>query len=471
MKLFLCSVLAVVTTHLSAAEAWWPQFRGVNCSGVSDTAHPPAVFGPGTNELWKVAVPSGMSSPVVWNDRIFLTVFDAGKLEVHAYARKDGRRLWKGSVPAVKLEEFHSTEGSPAASSCATDGERVVSYFGSYGLICHSMAGKELWRHPLPLAETAGGFGTGGSPTLAGGLVVLNRDMLKGCSLLAVDLKTGKKVWETMRPDVMQSYGSAIVWNHDSIKEIVMSGSLKLKAYDIKTGAERWSLKGMPSFTCTTAVEGDGLLFFAGWSPGKGDNPMPSFEQMAANFDKNKDGAITPDEVKGTSLETFFRAQDINGDGKLTAEDTDAMKTMMSKGENVLLAVRPGGKGELGEAQVAWKQTRGLPYVPSPLFYKGHIYLVKDGGMVSCYHAKTGAIAYQQERLNALGNYYASPVAADDLIIVASLDGKLTVFAADGAAPKIRHQVDFKERIAATPALVENNVYVRTPTSLYSFAK
>ena len=172
----------------------------------------------------------------------------------------------------------------------------------------------------------------------------------------------------------------------------------------------------MPSFTCTTAVEGDGLLFFAGWSPGKGDNPMPSFEQMAANFDKNKDGAITPDEVKGTSLETFFRAQDINGDGKLTAEDADAIKSMMSKGENVLLAVRPGGKGELGEAQVAWKQTRGLPYVPSPLFYKGHIYLVKDGGMVSCYHAKTGAIAYQQERLNALGIYYASPVAADDLI-------------------------------------------------------
>ena len=471
MKHVLCLALTLIAIQSPAAEAWWPQFRGPNCSGVSDTAHPPAAFGPGSNELWKVAVPAGMSSPVVWDDRIFLTVFDGGKLEVRCYARKEGRRLWKGSVPAEKLEEFHSTEGSPAASSCATDGERVVSYFGSYGLICHSVAGKELWRHPLPLAETAGGFGTGGSPTLAGGLVVLNRDMQKGCSLLAVDLKTGKRVWETVRPDVTQSYGSAMVWKHDGLEELVMSGSLKLKSYDLKTGAERWSLPGMPSFTCTTPVMGEGLLFFAGWSPGKGDNSMPTFEQMAANFDQNKDGAITPDEVKGTPLETFFRAQDVNGDGKLTAEDSDAMKAMMSKGENVLVAVRPGGQGELSEAQVAWKQTRGLPYVPSPLYYKGHVYLVKDGGMASCYDAKTGAIAYQQERLNALGNYYASPVAADGRLIVASLDGKVTVFAAGGDAPKILHQVDFKERIAATPALVGNHIYVRTPTALYAFGK
>ncbi len=472
MKLILGSVVLVLTAvHCIAAEAWWPQFRGPNCSGVSETAHPPATFGPGTNQLWKVAVPSGMSSPVVWDDRIFLTTFDGAKLEVQCYARKDGRQLWKHSVPDTKLEEFHSTEGSPASSSCVTDGKRVVSYFGSYGLICHDLAGKELWRLPLSRAETAGGFGTGCSPTLAGGLVIVNRDMEKKCSLLAVDLKTGKRAWETARPDVRQSYGSSMVWKHDGVEEIVMSGSLKLKAYDLKTGAERWSLKGMPSFTCTTAVEGDGLLFFGGWSPGKGDSPMPTFEQMAANFDKNKDGAITPDEVKGTPMEGFFRAQDLNGDGKLTADDIAGMRAMMASGENVLVAVRPGGKGELGDSHVAWKQTRGLPYVPSPLHYRGHVYLVKDGGMVSCFDAKTGAIKYQQERLNVLGSYYASPVAADGRIIVASIDGKVTVFAAGGDKPTILHRADFKERIAATPALVGNNIYIRTPTALYAFGK
>ena len=452
-----------------AAEVWWPQFRGPNCSGVSETAHPPVAFAPGTNQLWKTAVPPGSSSPVVWGDRIFLTAFDSGKLEVQAYSRKDGRQLWKRAVPAAKLEEFHVTEGSPAASSCVTDGRRVVSYFGSYGLICHNFDGKELWRHPLPLADTAGGFGTGGSPTLAGDLVILNRDMKTGSKLLAVKLKTGKLAWEAARPDVNQSYGSSIVWRHDGIDEVVMSGSLKLKGYDLKSGAERWSLGGMPSFTCTTPVVGDGLLFFAGWAPGKGDSPMPTFEQMAAGFDKNKDGAITPDEVKGTPLETFFRAQDLNGDGKLTAEDVEGMKALTSKGQNVLVAVKPGGKGELDQKIIAWKETRGLPYVPSPLYYRGHIYIVKDGGMVSSYDAKSGQAAYQQERLNALGSYYASPVAADGRVIVASLDGKVTVFAAGGTTPQILHRADFKERISATPALVDKQIYVRTPTSLYAF--
>jgi outer membrane protein assembly factor BamB len=471
MKLTFGSVVLLAAAQSFGTEAWWPQFRGPNCSGVSETAHPPASFAPGTNQLWKVATPAGVSSPVIWGDRIFLTAFDAGKLEVRCHARQDGQLLWRRVVPTTQLEEFHSTEGSPAASSCATDGTRVVSYYGSYGLICHDFAGRELWRHPLPLAETSGGFGTGTSPTLAGPLVVINRDMAKNCSVIAVTLKNGKLAWQTPRLDVQQSYGSTIVWKNNGTDEVVLSGSLKLKAYHLKSGKERWSLAGMPSFTCTTPVVGDGLLFFAGWAPGKGDSPMPTFEETAANFDKNKDGAITRDEVKGTPLEPFFRAQDLNGDGKITAEDVAGMKAMMSKGENVLVAVRPGGKGEIGPEQIAWKQTRGLPYVPSPLYYRGYLYLVKDGGMVSCYEAKTGKPAYQQERLNTLGSYYASPVAADGRIIVASLDGKVTVFAAGGDTPKILHQADFRERIAATPALVENQVYVRTPTALYAFGK
>src|SRR5438128_2448020 len=198
MKFVVCSAaLLLAAANSFAAESWWPQFRGPNCSGVSENARPPAEFAPGTNELWKVNVPGAPSSPVVWRDRIFLTAFDAGKLEVHCYSREKGNLLWKYVVPAEKLEEFNAAEGSPAASSCATDGRRVVSYFGSYGLVCHDLAGKELWKHPLPLAETAGGFGTGCSPTLAAGLVLLNRDMVKGCKLLAVDLKTGKRVWES----------------------------------------------------------------------------------------------------------------------------------------------------------------------------------------------------------------------------------------------------------------------------------
>lgn len=473
MKATLLLLTLGLAAHSSApaAETWWPQFRGPNCSGVSDTARPPAEFGPGKNQLWKVAVPSGLSSPCVWGDRLFLTAFADGKLETRAHARRDGKLLWQRVVPAAQLEEFHQSEGSPAASTCATDGQRVVSYFGSFGLICHDFAGQELWRHPLPRAETAGGFGSGASPTLAGGLVLLNRDLLRGCSLLAVDVQTGKQVWETPRPDVTQSFGSAITWKNQGVDEVVMSGSLKLKGYDLRTGKERWSYTGLPSFTCTTPVLGDGLLFFGGWSPGKSDAPMPTFAQLAAGLDKNKDGAITPDEAKGTDLEPFFRAQDFNGDGKITAEDLEGLKSMMAKGENLLVAFKPGLAGEVSAGQVAWKQSRGLPYVPSPVLYQGRIYLVKDGGLASSFEAKTGQIHYQQERLDAIGGYYASPIAADGRIFVASLNGKLTAFAAGGDLPKVTHQADFGERLAATPAVVGNVLYVRTPKALYAFGQ
>jgi outer membrane protein assembly factor BamB len=466
------SILAWLAAGLNLAAAdHWPQFRGPNGSGVSETARPPTVFAPGTNQLWKVSVPSGASSPCVWGDRIFLTGFADGKLLTLCYARTDGKLLWQKAAPADQLEEFHSTEGSPAASTCATDGKTVVSYFGSCGLIAYDFDGKELWQHKLPVAETASGFGTGGSPVLIGGRVIVPRETPGAGSLLAVDLKTGRKAWETARPDVGPGFGTPIAWRNGQADEIVMPGSLKLKGYEAKTGKEAWSLGGVPSFTCTTPVAGEGMLFFAGWSPGKSDGPAPNWDGLSPNFDKNKDNVVTKDEVAGSEMESFFRALDTNRDGKWTREDFDILKEMMSKGENVLVAVKPGAHGEVSEGGVAWKQTRGLPYVPSPLYYQGAIYLVKDGGLASCYDAKTGAVRYQQERLNAIGNYYASPIGADGRLYVASLNGKITVFKAGGTSPEILHQADFKERIAATPAPVSKALYVRTPTALYAFAE
>src|SRR5262249_10919012 len=147
-------------------------------------------------------------------------------------------------------------------------------------------------------------------------------------------------------------------------------------------------------------------------------------------------------------MEAFFRSLDVNRDGKITKEDLEAMAAQMAKGENVLVAVKPGGRGDLGESALAWKQTRGLPYVPSPLHYQGRIYLVKDGGMVSCFEAASGKVIYQQERLrDAAGSYYASPVAGDGRILFASTGGRVSVLKAGGEQPEILHQADFKERI------------------------
>jgi outer membrane protein assembly factor BamB len=473
MKL-LFSLLAVAALSSASAAAKdapnWPAFRGPNSSGVSLTAKPPLKIGPKENPLWKIEVPWSPSSPTVWGDRIVLTTFDDGKLQTRCYARRDGKRLWSRIAPAEKLEEFHATEGSPAAGSPALDGTHVVSYFGSCGLACYDMDGKELWRHVLPPVVLAGGFGSGSSPLIAGDLVIVTRDQAQNSSLLAVRLRDGKKAWETPRPDSPTSYGTPILAKHDGVDEVLVGGSLFLKGYNLKTGAERWVVRGLPSFTCTTPVIGNGLIFFAGWSPGKADSPWPSWQSTLDKQDKNGDGVITIDEMD-PSDRGFFKSQDVNANGKLDRDDWDIIGGLMKRGENVLLAVKPGGSGDVTETHVAWKFERGLPYVPSPLFYDGRVYLLKDGGMISSFDANTGKPFYMQERLPAQGSYYASPVAADGRIYLFSLNGKSTVVKAGGYVPETLSQSDFAERIAGTPALVEGNIYVRTQTKLYAFGR
>jgi outer membrane protein assembly factor BamB len=464
----LLSTLVCGSTTVFASSDWWPQFRGPNASGIS-SAKPPLKVGPTEQVRWKVKVPWSPSSPVIWENRIFLSTFQEGQLETRAHDRRTGNVLWARGVKPDQLEVFHRTDGSPAASTPATDGKYVVSYFGSFGVVCYDLEGKEIWRRPLPVALSGGSYGSGASPVIVGDRVLLNRDQDANSSLLALDLKTGKVVWETPRPDMIGGFGTPILWKHEGSEEVVVPGSVRLKAYDVSTGKERWMVEGVSSFVCTTPVLGDGLLYFGAWSPDKADSGLPmDWPSFAKQFDKNGDGKVNGEDSDPVSWE-FMRGLDADRDGSVTGADLDRMKEHGAKADNVLVAVRPGGKGDITETHVAWKAGRGLPYVPSPLFYNGRVYLVKDGGMMSSFDAKTGKAAYLQERLGAAGSYYASPVAADGRIYLASLPGKLTVVKAGGETPEILHQVDFGERIFATPALVEGSLYLRTQSHLYAF--
>ena len=471
ISMLIAAALVTLAATASAAESSaenWPQFRGPNCSGVAANAKPPVKIGPASGVLWQTDVPWSPSSPCVWGGRIFLATFADGQLQTRCFERRNGQQLWIKGIKADKLEMFHGTEGSPAASTPVTDGRRVVSYFGSFGLICHDFEGRELWRHPLPLALSGGSYGSGTSPIIAGNLVLLNRDQDQNSSLLAVDLDTGKTVWESPRPDATGSFGTPILWQNDGEDQIVMPGSVRLKGYELKTGRERWVVEGLTGFACTTPVAGDGFLFFAGWSPGQGDAPWPAWETFLAQHDKNNDGVITFDEFDEKSRD-FYRGLDTDHDGKVTKADWDRIKARAAKSKNLLVAIKPGGRGDISLTHVAWKFNRGLPYVPSPLFYDGRLYMVRDGGMLSSFDAKTGNPYYTQERLDADGSYYSSPVAADGRIYAASLAGKLTVIKAGGDKPEILNQADFGERIFATPALVGDQLYLRTQTKLYAF--
>lgn len=466
----------VLAGWVSAADApKWPQFRGPNGSGVAEEEKPPVEFGPEKNVKFKVPVLSGFSSPVVAGDKLFLTAFDGSKLYTVAYSTADGKELWRTEAPAKKIEAYHKTEGSPAASSVATDGKIVVSYFGSCGVFAYDLAGKQLWKYELETAQTPADFGSGVSPVLADGVVVLVRDTMKGSLILGIDAADGSKKWETKR-ESPSAFCTPVVWENKGTKEVVAAGYGKMIAYDLKTGNETWSVAGMPSACCTSPLAADGFLYFAGWSPGDAEDKefkMPTFDKLLEDADADKDGKLSKAESEKSFLNGFFDNNDANKDGYITRDEWDAQLKFMSAAKNSAFCVKPGGKGDVTKTHVVWKATKGLPYVPTAVMYKGQMFLVKDGGLVTAYDAKTGKEVYANERSAAPGRYYASPVAANGHIYTVTLDdGVFTVFKAGEDSPEVvKKTPKLGERVAATPAIVDNTIYVRGAKHLWAFAE
>ncbi len=457
-----------------AASTWadenWPQFRGPNGSGVSTSQHPPIEIQQDSLLRWKVAVPKGVSSPCIWGKRIFLTAFDDGKLWTLALDRGDGHMLWRMAASAKEIEKFHPIEGSPAASTCATDGQQVVSYFGSCGLVCYDLDGHLLWTYELPTAETNFDFGTGTSPIIADGMAILVRDLKSGSMALAVDLTTGKERWKTERPTAPTAFSTPTVAGQGNDALVVAAGALQMKAYDLHSGKERWLIRGLPAGNCTMPVVGGERMFFAGWSPGASDAPFPSFNDLLKLYDTNHDGALEKEELEKTPLKNFFDNNDTNHDGKITRDEWENNYRYLKQGKNSLFAFSPKGEGDITDTAIAWKQTKGLPYVPSPLYYRGRVYLVRDGGLVSSFDAETGKPFYESKRLGAPGSYYASPIAAAGHIYFVSLsEGVVSVIKADSDSAEVAAQRKLDERVAATPAIVDDRLYIRSAEHLYCF--
>ncbi|MBI1788105.1 MAG: PQQ-binding-like beta-propeller repeat protein [Acidobacteria bacterium] len=393
----------------NAGNVWWPQFRGPDSSGLGG-GRPPVQFGPGQKVLWKTAVGSGLSSPSVWGGRIFLTEFDRTNKQLATLGidRRTGKILWRRTVAAEAIEKVHEI-GSPAASTPATDGERVYVYFGSYGLVCYDLDGNLRWEKRLPIPENP--YGAVASPIVAGDFLVLNRT-----------------VWKTDRSLFQYGWSTPVHWRHDGIDEIVVLGgdfrpNQRLMAYNLSDGAERWWVGGLPPCGKSTPVIGDGLLFLA-----------------------------APDII----LEPV--AEQRNPERAAQIYANNAARVM---------AVRPGNGGELGQANVAWSERKGVPGVPSPLYYNGRLYTFQNGGIVFCRTAKTGDLVYSG-RLGASGYYYSSPVAADNKVYIASADGVVVVLDAREEL-KILATNKLDGAILATPAIVDGNIYVRTESHLYAF--
>jgi outer membrane protein assembly factor BamB len=451
----------------------WPQFRGPGGSDVADGQKPPVEFGPDKNLKWKVPVPSGVSSPIVVGDKLIITAFDGGKLYTVAYRRADGKEAWRREAPAKKVEGFFKKGGSPAASTPATDGQRIFAFFGSCGVICYDLDGKELWKYEMPTAVTSGNFGTGSSPVVAADTVVIVRDELKGSKIVALDAATGQPRWQKSRLSPA-SFSTPVVWDTPAGKQVVVAGHVQLIAYDLATGAEKWSVTGISSGTCASPMVAEGNLIFAGYSPGGPDDEfkMPAFDDLLKKLDKDKDGALSRDEIKVGGFDDLFDSWDMNKDGKVSRDEWDVLLKFMSEGRSAALAVKAGGAGDVTKSHVLWKKTKGLPHVSSGLVYRGQLITVKDGGMVTAYDAKSGEQLYLQERVLPTGSYWASPVAANGYIYCVSLEeGAVTVLKAGTAPPEVVVQNPaLGERVGATPAIADDTLYIRTDGHLYAFA-
>jgi outer membrane protein assembly factor BamB len=325
----------------------------------------------------------------------------------------------------------------------------------------------------MPTAATPGDFGTGVSPIIEGGTVILVRDEMKGSQILALDAATGSRKWEQKRTSPA-SWCTPIVWDTPTGKHVAAAGHVRMTGYDLLSGDELWSVVGLPSGCCSSPVVAGGKLFFAGSSSGGADErgpAMPSFDSLLKDLDKDNDGAISRAEGE-KAFQGFFDNQDTNKDGKISREEFETIVKFMSEGKNSAFALRAGGSGDVTTSHTLWKRTKGLPYVASAILYEGQYVMVKDGGIVIACDADTGTPAYQ-ERIAAAGRYYASPVAASGAIYFASLEnGAVTVLKAGSEKPVVLAlNPELGERCSATPAIADNTLYIRTAAHLYAFAE
>lgn len=477
---------ALIVLLASPTQADWPQFRGPNSAGVVPDSIP-VEFGPGTNELWNVALKPGHSSPCVVGDAIFLTSFDREnkQLDVVRLSRRDGSTDWTRSMEVGRFEKGHPSF-NPASSTCASDGERVVAYFGSFGLICFDMDGRKLWQIKMPLTKSYAGNAT--SPMIIGNKVVLYRGNLVDHFLLAVDKNTGDELWKVPQdePFAMELACTSCPVVKDN--KLIVHTARSVQAFDIESGKQIWVTKCATTATSTPVLAGDEVIV-AAWN--KMGEPalrpeFPKFDELLTKHDKDEDKFISKDELphmmifhrpdgseapqNGAPLR--FRSVDRDKNGKIEREEWEQQLAGIARFRegyktHGILAIPIDSEGIVGKDKVRTLSTQAIPEVPSPLVHDGIVYCVKNGGVLSAIDLRTGKLL-SRVRTKGKGTHYASPLIANGKLYSTAGDGTITVLGL-GAKPKILAVNRLPDRTYATPAVSNGVLYVRTHGKLHAF--
>lgn len=433
---FVCTVALCLWSAAVYPEDW-PQFRGPGGRAFSESARPPIAFGPSSNLVWRVTVPAGYSSPIVFGDRVFLSAVNNGEMEVLCLSREDGRIVWRKQVTTQNPKAIKGAAGERLATPTpVTDGKSVFVLFGLFGLIALDVNGDEQWRQTVEAADEE----TTASPILIQDKLIVVYDKTHGSFIEARDKNSGKSIWRSERAKFLLGRATPFHWIHAKGEELIVAGSLRLTSYEIATGQENWQLSGTSMYADSSPTAGENLLFFASSSSATAV-PAKNSAQAGLGSSSGLDGDLA-----------------------------SILEVPAPKPEKGIFAIHSCGRGDITTSHLAWKNARGLPGYSSPLFYNGRLFAIKSGGLLSAFK-NDGSPVYQEERINAPGDYYASPVAAADRVYLASENGIVTVVDASKETPVVLAQNKIGEKIMATPALVESMILIRTETELYAFGK
>lgn len=417
-------------------ESNWPQWRGPDSQGISRDQGLPTTWGEGKNIVWKTALPGhGFSQPVIWGKRIFLTAdieggpapadhkppkrviggkeFThpewSGADKLHTFKtlcldRDSGKILWEQVSYEGKVYDYRHKRGNYAAPSPVTDGKYVYTYFGSEGLYCYDFKGKLIWKKSLGNIGTVG-MGVGTSPVLYNNLLIIQADQeFDGKDSFIVAVDKKSGQEVWKTPRPVQtSWTTPVLVKTEQRIELVTSGNEWLIAYDPATGKEHWRATGLKSHAIATPLVGHGLVIFSSGYPSK-----------------------------------------------------------------AIVAVRPGGSGNLdGTDRIVWKYNKGTAYVPSPILYGDHVYLMSDAGIMTCLNAKTGEVVYEGGRVPVATKFYgASPVAFDGKILLTGDDGDTFVIKA-GPKHEVLGTNSLGEPTRTSIAIAGGKLFLRGEKHLY----
>jgi outer membrane protein assembly factor BamB len=386
------SLFAALCGAASFAGESWPEFRGPTGQGTSTATGLPTEWSATKNVTWKQAVPgTGWSSPVIVAGRIYLTtaVTEAGaktpSLRALSLDATTGRTLWTTEVftPAeARPQAIHQKNSEASPTPILADGKLYV-HFGHHGTAALDLAGKILWRNQDLGYEAV--HGNGGSPALAGDLLIFSADGSKSPVVVALHSATGAVVWKIPRPEGVKqkfSFATPLVITVAGQPQIISPGSGSVSALDPRDGREIWRVNYGGGYSVVPRpVFAHGLLFI------------------------------------GTG---YNRAD--------------------------LLAIRPDGTGDVTDTHIAWRTTKGAPLTPSVVVVGDELYAVNDAGIASCWDAKTGTVHWQEK---IEGNYSASPIAAGGHLYFLSENGIGTVLKANRTFTKVATNVIDERALAS----------------------